>query len=278
MTLNTVAPRFFETMGLPLLLGRDLEWNDRPRPRSPLVVVVNRAFQETYFAGKNPVGMMVGFNCPANPAQASVIGVVGDSKKFPRAQAGPAAYIMMGGPGNPVTLILRTMGDPAAMVSTVRQAMAELDANVPTFGEITPIELREQQIKQERLLASLLASFGSVALFLACLGIYGMLAYSVSRRTSEIGIRMALGAKRPDVVRMVAKESLAPVAAGILFGLGGTFVLSRLLESFLFGVGTNDPWTIAGASVLFLVTAAVAGALPAARASRIAPMTALRHE
>ena len=213
---------------------------------------------------------MVGFNCPANPAQASVIGVVGDSKKFPRAEAGPAAYIMMGGPGNPVTLILRTMGDPAAMVSTVRQAMAELDANVPTFGEITPIELREQQIKQERLLASLLASFGGVALFLACLGIYGM--------PSEIGIRMALGAKRPDIVRMVARESLAPVAAGILFGLGGTFVLSRLLESFLFGVGTNDPWTVAVASGLFLVTAAVAGALPAARASRIAPMTALRHE
>jgi len=131
---------------------------------------------------------------------------------------------------------------------------------------------------QERLFAGLLSAFGSVALFIACLGIYGMLAYLVTRRTAEIGIRVALGAQRTDVMRMVIRESLAPVTLGLIVGTAAAGALTKFAASVLFGVSRNDPWTIAGAGLVFLLTAAVAAALPARRASGIDPMRALRHE
>ena len=277
--LNFVAPRYFETMRLPLLMGRDLEWSDRPEQgRPPPSVVVNEAFAKKYYSGKSPLGQALGFNCPANPAQFPVIGVVADSKWLPQREAAPEVYMALGFVGDPLTLIVRTAGDPGAIVPSIRAAVDEMQTNVPVYGEITPLALRDQQIKQERLLATLLVFFANVALLLSCLGIYGMLAYAVNRRTSEIGLRMALGAQRGNVIRMVVRDSLVPVGAGIVLGLAAALVSTRLIASVLFGVSPNDPLTIAGAIGVFVAVALIAAYVPSLRASRIDPLVALRYD
>jgi len=187
-------------------------------------------------------------------------------------------YVPMGGAINVVTLILRTTGSPEAMISTVRRAMADVDVNVPTFGEITPIELREQQMQQERLLTNLLIAFGAVALLLSSVGIYGMLAYLVARRTSEIGIRMALGARPATVVMMVLRESVAPVGVGLVAGAVAAIAAARSLSALLFGVAPYDARSILAAALVFLTIAALAALVPARRASRVDPIGALRAE
>jgi predicted permease len=276
---NQVTPHFFETMKLAMLAGRDFDWTDRPRPNGLPVAIVNDAFARKYYAkGKPAVGEKLGFACPNNPAQITVIGIVGDAKSLPRTDAGPMIYMPFGNTPDPLTVILRTNGDPSRMSSAIRRAMREFDSNVPLFGEVTPLALRDLQMKQERLLSTLLIFFGSFALLLCSLGIYGLLSYTVSRRTSEIGLHMALGAQRGDVVRMIVKESLIPVAMGLLFGIGVAFALTRFVESLLFGLAGPDPVIIVGAVVLFMAIAAVAAALPARRASLIDPLRALRYE
>jgi len=208
----------------------------------------------------------------------TVIGVVADSRPLPRGTSGPMLYFPLGNPADPLTVILRAGGDPARMAPAIRRAMAEFDSNVPLFGEVTPLDLREQQIKQERLLSTLLICFGAFALLLCCLGIYGLLAYNVSRRTSEIGLHMALGAQRFDVLRMIVGESLTSIGIGLGLGIAVAFALSRFVESMLFGVSRPDPLIISAAIVLFLTIASLAAALPALRASRIDPLKALRYE
>lgn len=273
---NFVEPRFFETMRIPFLLGRDLEWRDYGRGVEPVAVaVINQALANKYYAGKHPIGRKLGFNCPSNPEEVTVVGVVADTRSSPRVGVEPTVYLPLRGYGDPPTLILRT-GDPAAIIEAVRRLMAELDSSVPVFGATTPVDLREQHLRRERLLTHALTLFGVVALFLSCLGIYGMLSYSVARRTSEIGIRMAIGAQGPDVVRMVIRESLAPVVAGVAVGCVSAFAVTRWVESMLFGVSRHDPVTIVGATLLFLFVAVTAAALPARHACRIDPLRALR--
>ncbi len=278
---SVVAPRYFETMRLPLLMGRDLEWSDRPERGKTPPVVVNQAFVRRFYrVGKNPLEHRLGLGngCPANATSLPIVGVVADGKSLPRREAGPEVYMALGFVGDPLTLVVRTDGDPAAMVPTIRRAVDEMQTNVPVYGEITPLALRDQQIKQERLLATLLTSFAGVALLLSCLGIYGMLAYAVNRRTSEIGLRMAIGAQRGDVIRMIIRDSLVPVATGIVLGLAASMASTRLITSFLFGVSPTDPLTMAGAIMLFLLVAWIAAGIPSWRASRIDPLVALRYE
>ena len=278
VTRNHVGPGFFQTMQLPLLLGREFDWNDRER--RPLVAIVNETFAETYFPDQNPVGQRFGFACPANPSSVTVVGVVADSKSVPRAESGPTMYLPFRQipVGDPMTIIARSDGDPGAMAALIRNAVAEIDLNVPTFGEVSPTDLRDRQISRESTLTTLLMVLGAVALLLSCLGLYGLLAYTVNRRTSEIGMRMALGAQAGDVIRLIVRESLAPVGIGIVLGLVGALGLARGMASLLYGVSTNDPITIAGAAFLFLLIAAVAASIPARRAARIDPLRALRHE
>jgi macrolide transport system ATP-binding/permease protein len=280
-SFSSVAPRFFETIRSPLAAGRDFTWSDRvgyERPTGPFVAIVNEAFARKFFAGKNPLEQRFGLNCPAAPSAIGVIGVVADSRTVLRRTAGPTVYFPLGNTGNVVTVILRTAGPQDRMIPTIRHAMREFNATVPTFGEVTPIELREQQMQQERLLTDLLLVFGAIALLLSSIGIYGMLAYMVTRRTSEIGIRMALGAQCADVVRIVVRESVRPVAAGLALGAAGTIVATRWIDALLFGVSAHDPWTVMGAAVVFLVIAAAAAVGPAWRASRVDPLRALRVE
>jgi predicted lysophospholipase L1 biosynthesis ABC-type transport system permease subunit len=239
---------------------------------------VNEAFARRFLAARNPLDSRIGLNCPSQPSAIQIIGVVADSRNLPRQPSSPRVYVPMGGAINVVTLILRTTGRPEAMIPTVRKAMTEVNVNVPTFGEITPIELREEQMQQERLLTNLLIAFGAVALLLSSIGLYGMLAYLVTRRTSEIGIRMALGARPALVVAMVLRESVVPVGVGLAMGAVAAIAAARWVNTLLFGVTAYDPRTMAAAASVFLTIAALAALVPARRASRIDPLGALRAE
>jgi predicted permease len=281
-SMNSIAPHFFETMRSPMMAGREFEWRDQIgpdyRPGAPVVAIVNEAFARQFFPGRNPLDQRFGVSCPQNPTQVGVIGVVADSRHVPRERAAPAVYWPLDGTGNVVTLIARTAGPPERMISTIRRAMADFNAAVPTFGETTPIELREERMQQERLLTDLLLAFGAVALVLSSIGMYGMLVYMVTRRTPEIGIRMALGARRLDVAWMVLRESIGPVAAGLAVGAAGALIAAHWIDHLLFGISAHDPLTMVGATFVFLFIAAGAAILPARRATRITPLRALRSE
>ena len=282
VTFSSVAPHFFETMRSPLESGRDFERRDQIgpefRPGDPVVAIVNQAFVRQFFAGRRPLEQRFGVNCPQHPTQVGVIGVVADTKNTPRHQAVPMVYWPLGDTGNVVTLIARTVGPPERLIATVRQAMTDFNAAVPTFGETTPVRLREERMQQERLLTDLLLAFGAVALLLSSIGLYGMLVYMVTRRTPVIGIRMALGARLLDVIWMVMSESIVPVAAGLAAGVAGAFVAAHWLDHLLFGISAHDPQTIVEAAIVFLLIAAAAAVVPARRAVQINPLRALRAE
>jgi ABC-type antimicrobial peptide transport system permease subunit len=206
-----------------------------------------------------------------------IIGVVANSTDRARIAPRPFVYRRYAQPPPQMTFTVRTPGNPAAVAPSLRRIVSDLDTHI--YDQVTTGEqYRNDTMIQERLFAGLLSGFGSLALFIACLGIYGMLAYLVTRQTAEIGIRVALGAQRAHVMRMVIRESLAPVAAGLILGIAAAGALTKLAASLLFGVSRNDPWIIAGAAIVFLITAAIASALPARRAAGIDPMRALRHE
>jgi macrolide transport system ATP-binding/permease protein len=277
-----VGPNYFTTMRSPIQMGRDFEWRDRIgpdfRPGDPGVAIVNEAFVRKFFAKRTPLDQRFGFNCPQDPTQIRVIGVVADAKSGPRKNVVPTVYWALGETENVVTLIARTAGPPDRMVGAVRKAMVDFNPAVPTFGETTPIELREERMQQERLLTDLLLAFGAVALALSCIGLYGMLVYIVTRRTPEIGIRMALGARRVDVIWMVLRESIGPVAAGLAAGAVAALIAAHWIDHLLFGVSAYDPVTMVEAVLVFLFIAACAATLPARRAVRINPLHALRSE
>jgi putative ABC transport system permease protein len=277
---NLVAPGFFATMNMPILLGRDFTWSERALGRQR-VVIVNESFVRRFFAaGRHPIGETLGLgrDCPANTGVVTIVGVVADSRIEPRREPEPSVYQMFGSPARPVTVILRGAGDPRALLPAVRQSMAQFNANVPLFGETTAGELLEQRIRQERLFMAVLISFGGFALLLSCLGIFGLLSYIVGRRTSEIGIRVAVGAQRLDVMRLVVGESLRPTLIGAALGISAALALSRYIESLLFNVSPLDMGALAGALLAFACVALIAAALPARRASRLEPVVALRRE
>jgi predicted permease len=273
---NVVAPRFFETMRQRVLFGREFDWHDRQG--SDPVVLINETLAKKFYAGENPIGQKLRINCQYDPAQYTIVGVVEDSKWVPRSDAGPIVYqsFQQTGTGDPMTLIIRVANQPLKMVPSVRKAVTAINPKMPTFGEVTPTDLLDQHTSRESMLTNLVVFFGAIALLLSCLGIYGLLAYTVSRRTWEIGLRMALGARRNDVIRLVLEESLIPVAAGLVGGTIAALALSRLVDSILYGVSNNDPLSIGIAVLLFLIISAAAAMLPAYRASTIDPKTALR--
>ena len=275
---HLVAPKYFETMRLPLLLGRDFDWGERSLGRQKMVIV-NEAFVKKFFApGKNPIGETVGLgrDCPKNPGFATIIGVAADSKTEPRGGARPIVYQMFGSPARPLTVILRTRGDATQMIPSVRTAMAAFNADVPLFGEVSTAELLDQHIRRERLLSALLIVFGGFALLLCCVGIYGVLAYTVGGRTPEIGLRMAVGAQKHEVVTMILRETLVPIGVGIAAGIVTAFALARAVESILFGISRPDALTILGSVLLLVIIAALGAAIPARGAARVEPVTALR--
>ena len=277
-SVNGVLPGYFGALGVPLHAGRDFTWTDNS-PGVPTTTIVNESFVRRYLPGISPVDQVIrsGLDCDKQFVEIRIVGVVADTSGL-RTAAEPAMYWSLRGFAGPVTLVLRTRTDPAAMVSTVRRAMTELNADIPTFSEATLVDLRERQLRRERLLSDLLALFGAATVIVCCLGIYGMLSYSVARRRAELSIRLAIGAQPRAIVRMVIRESLLPVAAGIALGCAVALMAARWVESLLFGVSARDPLTFAASAIAFLIVAAMAALLPARTASRVDPVLALRGQ
>jgi len=274
-----VRENFLEAMEIPLLLGRALRPQDDER--APRVAVVNQAFVRHFFPHDSPLGKRFGFSAEtAN--QIEIVGVAGDAKYtslreeirpnvyFPWAQDLRFAGFM--------TFELRAVGDAAALVSAVREAVREVESNLPLTRVKTQVEQAEQSVRMVRLFARLLTFFGALALALAGIGLYGVLAYSVAQRTNEIGIRLALGAQTGDVLRMVIGQGMLLVAAGVSIGIGGAVGLTRLLRALLYGVSATDPLTFGVIALLLMLVALVACYLPARRATQVDPMIALRCE
>jgi predicted permease len=274
--ISPVAPKYFETLGTPLLAGRDFALQDRAG--SSKVAIINQTMARYYFRNANPIGRHVttGFN-----GAMEIVGVVGDAKYLSLRETTPRTLYLpcfQGDlPWGPAVFV-RTSFPISAIAAPLRNAVQSLDRSVPLNDIWTLSQQVEQSLIGERLIAMLSTFFGLLALILACVGLYGVMSYSVVRRTNEIGIRMALGAARRDVLRLVLQETMLLVALGIAIGLPVALASTRLIRNQLFGLEPNDPLTICAATLLMVAVSVSAGYLPARRASRVDPMVALRHE
>jgi predicted permease len=280
--VHSVRENFFSTMEIPLLLGRGLTEQDDAR--APRVAVVNQAFAKAHFGNENPIGKRFGF-APEELNDIEIVGIARDAKyTSQRDEIQPTVYQ----PWRQVlrrmtfaTFEVRTAGDPAASIAGVRQAMREIDSNLPLSDMRTQKQQADVTLAMERMFAKLLTLFGLIAQQLAAIGLYGVMAYVVSQRTHEIGIRMALGADRRNVLMMVVRQGMVLTLVGIAMGLIAAWVLTKYLESLtsmLFGVKPRDPWTFAVIGVGLGVVALVACLVPARRATRVDPLRALRYE
>ena len=280
VTVLSVGPGYLGTMGIPVLLGRDLD--DRDFRRSGAAAVVNELFAKRWFGAESPVGKH--FLMKTNGETDFEIVGVAETTPFHslKDNVPPVAYVIYNhNPGQvlgQMLFTLRTAGDPMALANAVRQVVREADARVPIFSFSTEARQIDQTIWQERVFAKLCTCFALLAVAIAGVGLYGMMAYSVARRTNEIGIRMALGARRGALVGMVLREVFGITAVGLAIGLAAAFATTRFLESFLFRMKPNDPIALAGAAAFLLAAALAAGYAPARRASRIDPWIALRDE
>jgi predicted permease len=286
--LNRVSPRYFETLGTAILRGRALEEADAPA--APLVAVVNEAFARRFLRGDDPIGRRFSIGDGGAPGVYEIVGLVQNAKyDSPRDRMEPMAFLPMlqreadEDADDAATHFIRTievraLGDPSAVAGAVRQTLAAIDPNLPVLRIATLSDQVGRALNGEHVVASLAGFFGAVALVLTCVGLYGLTAYGVQRRTREIGIRVALGANRAAVVAMVVRGVLRQSAIGTLAGLPAAFVAIRLIEGALFGVSPADPREASMAAGILLACMLAAGYLPARRASRIEPVDALRHE
>jgi predicted permease len=278
--LQRVRANFFQTMEIPIVMGR--EFSPQDDQHAPKVAVINQAMARKHFGDDNPIGKRLGFDGPEHAGEIEIVGVAGDAKYHSvRSKTPYTVYLpysqdpkSLGG----MTFEVRTAGDPAALTPLIREAVHKVDANLPMFGVKTQLQQAEDSVSGERLFATLSSIFGALATLLACIGLYGVMSFAVARRTNEIGIRMALGAKAADVVRMIVRETMVLVFIGVVIGLGAAIGVTRFIGSMLFGLSPTDPLTISVGVVLMLAGAALAGYVPARRASRVAPVIALRCE
>jgi predicted permease len=269
-----IGPDFLKTMGVPLLAGRAFEAADFTSTRR--VALVNRAFVSKYLEGRNPLGLHFGEGGPNNP-QNEIAGVVGDALYDSlREEVQPTAYVplKLGG----AYFELRTANDPSTLISAIRKTVQRLDDSLPVHDIKTQRQQIDELLFVERLLTLLACGFGILALTLTCIGLYGLLSYQVAWRTREIGIRIAIGAAPRRVQSAILGETLAIVATGLAIGLPAALIATRALASTLYRIRPNDPATLAGGMLVMLAVAAVAGYLPARRASLVDPMVSLREE
>ena len=266
---------YFEAMGIPVLRGRGFTPADGPA--APPVVVINQTMARQLFPNQDPVGRRIRFGSPAAPL-ISIVGVVGDVRHS-GLEAPPApemyTYYLQNPPVNPF-IVIRTTGDPSALASVVRGEVQAIDKTIAAY-DIRPMEqVRAESVSQRRFVLLLVAAFGALALLMAAVGVYGVMALIVTERTPEIGIRLALGAQPSSVMRLVVTHGVTLAAVGIAIGVGISLALTPLLTSQLFGIRPLDPPTVVGVPALLLVVAAVACYLPARRAMKIDPVNALR--
>ena len=269
---------FLATMQMHLLSGR--EFTDRDSADSPAVAVINEVFAQRHFSNQNPVGQHLSASVRGQRRDLEIVGLVRNTNAAGLRAAPPptvyVAYAQLTG-DLPTTLAVRATGPLGRVSSAIQQALQSKLPGAPI--EVRPLSAQvEATIVQERMMATLAGGFGLLALTLACVGLYGLLAYSVAQRTKEIGIRMALGAQGTRVVALVLKGGLRLVLIGIALGLPAAWAASRWVESMLFGLTPTDPITMCGAIVVLAAAAQLAAYLPARRASRLDPLVALRHE
>jgi predicted permease len=286
-----VGPQFFDTMQISFLGGRDFipadfavsAVNSGDKPGSaPTPAIVNQSFVRTYFPGGNAIGQLFGDSEPSEPGESrnpgyQIVGVVSDAKynslrreikpTFYEPEAGMDAYFE-----------LRTTADPTALVPAVRNIVTHENQNLALFRIATQEQAIDRQVFAERITAQISSFFGLLALVLACMGLYGLLSYEVTRRTREIGIRMAVGAQPRNVIGLVLMKAVVLIAGGAVIGIGAALGVTRFLSSFLYGVKAGDPVTLAAVAVLLAVVALAACYIPAYRATRVDPLVALRYE
>lgn len=273
-----VTPDFFKAMGVPLVRGRWLTAADRDTQN--LVVLVNEEMVAKGFGGREPLGQRIQIGGSKEP-YATVVGVVGNYRHYRLPQPmGPAVYYAFATyPIRQQTIVLRTTsGDPRALVPVLRTAIREMDARVALYQVQTFEEVVSRSLWRQRLQGNVLAIFAIMSLVLACIGIYGLIAYAVSERTRELGVRMALGATARSVLVMVLTQSGRLVAAGVAVGVVAAYFATRLLSSLLYGVAANDPVTFAAVPLVLGAVALIAAIVPARRAARVDPIIAMRAE
>jgi putative ABC transport system permease protein len=278
---HTVSPAYASTLGIQLLRGR--EFTDADTETAPLVAMINTTLAQQFFGHGDPIGKRFMFGHPsANhpPKWITIVGVAGDTKLY--GLANPArleVYVpFRQSASSHMTLVLKSGTEPAALTSAIRNAIVSIDKEQPIFGVATMQQLVDDSVSTRRITLILLGMFGALALVLGAIGIYGVLAYSVAQRTHEIGIRMALGARRGDVLRMVLAQGAKIAGAGVLIGILASFGLTRLMTKLLFSVSPADPATYAAVAMVLVLVALLASYVPARRTLRVDPMIALRHE
>jgi putative ABC transport system permease protein len=274
-----VSANYFEAMGMRLVKGR---WfTDADTADTPRLTVINETLARRLWPGEDPIGKRLKQDWPESRTPwREVIGVVADVKSEGIDQETPMqVYLPLAQePRGALYLVARTVGQPLALASTVEQAIQTIDKDLPVFGIQSMDQLLGNDIAQQRLMMTLLVGFAVLALLLAAVGIYGVIAYSVNQRTHEIGIRIALGARSGDVLRLVLGQGMRMALIGVALGLVASFALTRLMRTLLFGVETTDPMTFVALSLLLMVVALLACWIPARRAAKVDPMVALRDE
>jgi predicted permease len=276
---NAVGPGFFYTVGIPLLAGREFGTSDQAN--SPPVAVVNQAFARKFFGEENPVGRHFGTNGAGSSGQIEIVGVIGNAKYGGlREQPMPMFYrpLFQNFEERPYYVHVRVAGHPAAVIAAIRREFQSMDPDISVYDVRTIRDVIDRSLQLDRVFAVLATVFGILALLLTSIGIYGVVAYQITRRTGEIGIRMALGAQRGNVVWLFMKESLLVLTVGAAIGLPCAIAAAHLLRSRLFGLEPSDPISVICALVALMGAGALAGLLPARRASRMDPMAALRFE
>ena len=277
---DVIGAGYFSNLGVPILLGREFSAEDVGAGRR--VVVVNDAFAKKFFEGRNPLGRHMTAHFGDARWTFEVVGVAANVRDHrlrddvpPRYYRTPtgASYV----PGT-IEFQIRAHGNAAALTSAARKVVQDLDDNIPILQAKVVAELVDNRMTRERGVAQLSATFGAIALVLACIGLYGVLSFGVARRRAEIGVRVALGASRSSVMRMIFRETFGMVAAGMIAGLSAAAAATRLIASYLFGVSPLDPATVIACVATLLAVAIIAGLLPAFRASQVNPVTALRSE
>jgi predicted permease len=280
---DVVGPRYFSTIGAPIVSGRD--FSERDDAGSPLVIAINQEMARLFFGDADPIGQALVWGEGAEAKDFEIIAVTRDVKQSgPRDEPQPRFYLpyfqlpvsrsnwMMAS----TRFLVRTAADPAALAPTLRQLIPSVDPRLSVGSVDIGPELVTRTLVQERLIAALLVAFGALAIGLACLGLYGLIAYYAVQRTSEIGIRMALGAQPRDVVWVMLRRALVWIAAGIAVGIPLALSASGVAQRLLFGLNASDPGVLIAAAIVMAAMGVIAGYLPARRAARVDPLVALR--
>ncbi len=273
---RVVSPGYFKTMGIPLIRGRLL--SDQDHAQTPIATVIGETMARRYFPNEDPIGKRINLGDPQTSPWRTIVGIVGDVRNEElSAEPNPQMYVSFAQlPRQNLSLVVRGAGDPASLIAGVRSAVAELDRDLPLYNLRTLTQMLSESLARERFSLLLIVIFAGLALLLAGVGVYGVLAYSVTQRTHEIGVRLALGGSRRDVLRLVVGQGMKLVLVGIGAGLLAAFALTRLMAGLLYGVTATDPLTFAGVSVLLAGVALLACWIPARRATKVDPMIALR--